>query len=216
MRLSVRAALLVVGSLLIAVGVATTFWTGLGPGPLDLFIGAVRIRTGMPLGLTLWAVVGAIIAASWVLGRRPGPGTLLSPFLVGPALQAAVTLLDRYDVPESMAVRITIHLMAVAVVGLGAGALIVSRLGAGSVELLAAATAARSGVAEHRTRMFLEMSCLAAGVVLGGPVGLGTVLMALTIGPAVVLGHRLIGGAVTASSLRVAPTIQPCAPWRGQ
>jgi uncharacterized membrane protein YczE len=211
MRLSVRIALLVTGSLLIAVGVAATLWIGLGPGPLDVFIVAVRTHSGLPLGVTVWAVVGAIIAASWLLGRRPGPGTLLSPLIVGPVMQIALSTLEQYDVPSSLAVRIVLHLMAVAVIGLGAGALIVSRLGAGSVELLAAAASRRSGRAEHRTRMAIELTCLTMGIALGGPVGVGTVLMALTIGPAVVIGHRLVDGAVTQTSQRVATTVTPSA-----
>lgn len=205
-KLSARIALVISGSLLIAVGVATILWNGLGAGPLDVFIGAVRVLTGLPLGLTVWAVVGAIILVSWLLGRRPGPGTLLSPLLVGPVMQWAVVTLGRYDVPDSFAVRVLVHLAAVAVIGLGAGALIVSRLGAGSVELLASAASARSGHAEHRARMAIELSVLVAGVALGGPVGVGTVLMALTIGPAVVVGRRLVGGAVTQTAERVAAT----------
>jgi uncharacterized membrane protein YczE len=202
-RLSARIALLVTGSLLIAVGVATILWNGLGAGPLDVFIGAVRILTGLPLGLTVWAVVGAIIAVSWILGCRPGPGTLLSPLLIGPVMQWTVVTLGAYDGPDAVALRVVIHLAAVALIGLGAGALIVSRLGAGSVELLASAASVRSGHAEHRARMAIELSVLAAGVALGGPVGVGTVLMAMMIGPAVVVGRRLVHGAVTQTTDRI-------------
>lgn len=195
--MAVRVALLVVGSLLIAVAVAVTLWNDLGPGPLDVFIGAVRVRTDLPLGLAVWLVVGSMIAASWALGRRPGPGTLISPFIVGPAMQVTATLLEQFEVPDSIVVRIGVHLVAVAGIGLGAGALIVSRLGAGSGELLAAAASDRSGRSEPRSRLVIELSVLAAGVVLGGPVGLGTVLAALTIGPAVAIGHRAVSTATS-------------------
>lgn len=202
MRFSVRVALLLAGSLAIAVAVAVTLWNGLGPGPLDVFIGAVRVRSGLPLGPAVWLVVGSMIVAAWLLGRRPGPGTLISPLIVGAAMQVTASGLGSVEVPDALAVRVAIHLLAVGAIGIGAGALIVSRLGAGSGELLAAAASDRSGRPEPRARMTIELSWLAVGVVLGGPVGLGTVLLALTIGPAVAIGHRIVDGAVSRTDAR--------------
>ncbi len=202
MRFSVRVALLVAGSFTIAVAVAVTLWNGLGPGPLDVFIGAIRVRSGLPLGPTVWLVVGSMIVMSWLLGRRPGPGTIISPLIIGVAMQATATMLESVGAPDAIVVRVVIHLLAVGAIGLGAGALIVSRLGAGSGELLAAAASDRSGRTEPRARMAIELSWLVVGVALGGPVGLGTILLALTIGPAVAVGHRIVDGAVAQTSER--------------
>lgn len=185
--------MLVVGSVLIAVAVGLMLWTGLGPGPLDVFIGAVRVRTGLPLGMTVWLVIGSLIALAWLLGRRPGPGTVVAPLLIGPVMQVVVDLLDTVDVPSALLVRIGIHLAAIAAIGVGAGALIVSGLGAGSGELLAIAASDRTGAPEPRMRLGCESMLLLVGMVLGGPVGLGTVLVAITIGPAVGHGSRLVG-----------------------
>ena len=191
-RLSVRVALLVGGSLLVGLAVGTTLWTGLGPGPIDVFIGAVRVHTGLPLGLAVWAVIGVVIAASWAMGRRPGPGTVLAPLVVAPVMQATVAFLEPIDVPGSIVARLAVHVAAVGMIGLGAGALIVSGLGAGSGELMASAASDRVGRPEPRVRLAIESSFLVVGVVLGGPIGLGTVAVALTIGPAVAIGHRLV------------------------
>jgi uncharacterized protein len=183
------------GSLLIAAGVAVMLWSGLGPGPLDVFIGAIRVRTGLSLTFSVWLVISSLIGAAWVMGRRPGPGTLISPFIVGPSMQAALSLIDRVEPPDSLAIVLMIHVAAVFVVGVGAGALIVSGLGAGSGELLAAAASNRSGRPEPRIRMGFELTWLVAGVVLGGPIGIGTVVVALVIGPAVMMGHRVVDAA---------------------
>lgn len=191
-RMSVRAGLLVAGSLVIAVAVAVTLWTGLGPGPLDVFIGAIRVRTGLPLGVAVWLVVGALVATAWALGRRPGPGTLLAPLIMAPVMQATVTLLEPIDAPRQLAARLVIHLAAIAVIGLGAGALIVSGLGAGSGELIAIAASDRTGRPEPRVRIVIESSMFVIGVALGGPIGLGTVAVAIAIGPAVAMGHRVV------------------------
>lgn len=212
MRFSVRVGLLIAGSFTIAVAVAVTLWNGLGPGPLDVFIGAVRVRSGLPLGPTVWLVLGSMIVLSWMLGRRPGPGTLVSPLIVGSAMQATATMLGPVGVPDALAVRIGIHLLAVVAIGLGAGALIVSRLGAGSGELLASAASDRSGRPEPRVRMAIELSWLVVGVALGGPVGLGTILLALTIGPAVAVGHRIIHGAVAQTTQRSLAYGAPASP----
>ena len=192
LRNSARIGLLGSGSLIIAAGVAVMLWSGLGPGPLDVFIGAVRVRTGLPLTWAVWLVVGSMIGASWLMGRRPGPGTLVSPLIVGPAMQVALTLLSGIEPPDALAVVLVIHVAAVFVVGIGAGALIVSGLGAGSGELLASAASDRTGRSEPRLRMAIELSWLVVGVTLGGPIGIGTVVVALTIGPAVMVGYRAV------------------------
>lgn len=201
-----RSALLVVGSVAIAVGVAVTLWTGLGPGPLDVFIGAVRTRSGLPLGVTVWLTVGSMVAVAHLLGRRPGPGTVLSPLIVGAVMDLSVGAMSGHEPPGGLAVAVAVHLAAVVVLGFGAGALIVSGLGAGSGELLAAAASDRSGREEQRVRAAIETALLVLGVALGGPIGIGTVLVAFTIGPAVALGYRSVSGLVAGRAGVPAPS----------
>jgi len=102
-------------------------------------------------------------------------------------------------VPGSIVARLTIHVAAVGMIGLGAGALIVSGLGAGSGELIASAASDRVGRPEPRVRLAIESSFLVVGVALGGPIGLGTVAVALIIGPAVAMGHRFVSRSVQLS-----------------
>jgi uncharacterized membrane protein YczE len=203
LRGSARLGLLVAGSLIIATGVAVMLWSGLGPGPLDVFIGAIRVRTGLSLTLSVWLVMASMIAAARVMGRRPGPGTLVSPLIVGPSMQAVLSVLDRAEAPDALVIVLVIHVAAVFVVGLGAGALIVSGLGAGSGELLASAASDRTGRPEPRLRMAFELTWLVVGVALGGPIGLGTIVVALTIGPAVMVGYRAVDGAVLSCRTRL-------------
>ena len=198
--------MLIVGSLLIASSVAVTLWTGLGPGPLDVFIGAVRNLTGLPMSVAVWATVGALIAVAWMLGRRPGFGTIASPFLIGPMLQAVYGALDTFDAPGSIMVRLVLQLLAIFGIGLGAGALIVSGLGAGSGELFAGAASDRVGHPEARVRPAIELSWIVLGVLLGGPAGFGTVMVAALIAPAVVHGYRIVDALAACSRRTVANT----------
>jgi uncharacterized membrane protein YczE len=199
-----RVALFAVGSVLIGASVAVMLWNQLGPGPLDVFIGAVRTRTGLPLTLAVWATVFSMLAFAWVLGRRPGWGSVAGPIVVGPVMQLVLTQLQVVPHPSSIVVRIAVQVAAVAFVGLGAGAMISSGLGAGSGELLAAAASDRSGHPEPRVRAAFELSWLVIGVALGGPAGLGTVIAALIIGPAVAHGHRAVESLVGLSRRQLA------------
>ncbi|BAN01016.1 hypothetical protein YM304_07020 [Ilumatobacter coccineus YM16-304] len=203
---SSRVALLVFGSFMISASVAVTLWNDLGPGPLDVFIGAVRVRTGLPLTIAVWATVGSLIVAAWALGRRPGLGTVASPFMIGPMMQTTLAGLEQFGAPSSLVVSIGVHLVAIAGIGIGAGALVVSGLGAGSGELFAGAASDRVRRPESRVRPLIESTWIVAGVLLGGPAGLGTVLVAVFIAPSVARGHRLVDGVAARSKHGLAVT----------
>lgn len=203
---STRLVLLLAGSVLIGVGVAAMIWDGLGPGPLDVFIVAVRERTGLPFAPAMWLTIGAMALVARLLGRRPGIGTLLAPLVIGPVVQVTTEILERFQAPDSTIAGVMIHIPSIGAIGVGAGALIVSGLGAGSGELLAAAASDRSGQAEPHVRLAIESSLVVLGVALGGPAGLGTVLMAVGIGPAVAGGYRVVDATVIRVRRRVAAT----------
>ena len=197
--LSTRVVMLLAGSSTIAVSVAFLLWNDFGPGPLDVFIGALRNLTGLPLMFAVWLTIGSLAAVAWALGRRPGFGTLIGPLVTGPVMQLVLSLLQRYDAPQHLVAKVAVHLLAIGTLGVGAGLVINAGLGSGTGELLAAAASDRSGRPEPRMRMLIESAWLVLGVLLGGPIGLGTVLVALAIGPSVARGHRVVGSAVSAS-----------------
>jgi uncharacterized membrane protein YczE len=198
-----RVVMMVLGTVLVGLAVALLLWNDFGPGPLDVFVGAIRNITGLPLMISVWLTIGSMSALAWLLGRRPGIGTLVGPFIAGPVMQLALTWFQRFDAPEHLATKSAVQLLAVAGIGIGAGLVIDAGLGAGTGELLAAATADRVGRSEPQIRLLLESTWLIVGVVLGGPVGLGTVLVALTIGPSVARGHQLVSGAVATGRRRL-------------
>jgi uncharacterized protein len=199
-----RVVLLVGGAVTIGVAVGVMLWNDFGPGPLDVFIGAIRTRTGIPLFGAVWLVMILMGATAWALGRRPGLGTLVGPLIAGPVMQATVAALDRLHEPGGPVVQIAVHVAAVIVAGLGAGALIVSGLGAGMGELLAAAASDRSGRPETSVRFACEATWLVFGVALGGPIGLGTVIVASLIGPSVAHGYRRVDALVAGSRRHLA------------
>lgn len=192
LRFGLRVLMLVLGSLLIAAAIATMLWNSFGPGPLDVFITGLRETTGISLTLAYWSAFAGMLALVVLLGRRPGPGTIVTPLILGPSVESLLSFVDQFDRPGSIVVQVIIHVAAIAVVGLGAGALIVSGLGAGTGELLASAASDRTGRPEPHLRLVFELGWLVVGVALGGPIGVGTVVFAGLIGPAVANGHRLV------------------------
>jgi uncharacterized membrane protein YczE len=188
--------LLVGGSLLIAVAVAAMLWNSFGPGPLDVFIVGLRESTGISLTLAYWSAFGGMLGLALLLGRRPGPGTVVTPLILGPTVESMLAVVDQFDRPGSVLVQVIIHVAAIGLVGVGAGALIVSGLGAGTGELLATAASDRTGRPEPYVRFGFEMVWLVLGVLLGGPIGVGTLIVAGLLGPSVANGHRLVNGLV--------------------
>ncbi len=203
-----RTAILIGGAFTIGISVAVMLWNNLGAGPLDVFIGALRVHTGLPLVLAVWLTVGTLISIAWMLGRRPGPGTLLAPFIVAPIMQTALAALKTFEQPDLLAVRIVIHLIAIGTLGVGAGAVITSGLGAGTGELLTSATAAKVGRKELHVRACLELTWVTIGVLLGGPAGVGTILVAFLIGPSVARGHLMVDSVKSRARQQVATTRQ--------
>jgi uncharacterized protein len=217
LHLSVRIAVLLIGSTLIAGGVALLLWTQLGPGPLDVLITAVAFRWDIPITFVVWAMAAVMIGLSIALGRRPGPGTFALPLVSGAMLPMFMGLWDRWTPPPGInPAVIAWHVLAVAVVGLGAGAVIASGLGDGMGELLASAASDRTGGAEALTRTGFEVTWLLVGVALGGTFGLGTVIVAAFIGTSVRLGYRVIAAALTplrrATTHSVSPEIATAHP----
>ncbi|MDP9464344.1 MAG: hypothetical protein M3P52_06955 [Actinomycetota bacterium] len=199
--MTTRICLLVAGAVLIAVGAAVTLWTGLGAGPMDVLILAINTRTGLAIPFVVWLVSGTLMAFATLVGRRPGIGTFLSPLIVGPVLGAVRVFLATVPPPSNTAAVIAWHVAGVATIGLGAGTVIIAGLGPGSGELLASATAGRTGRREPHIRVGFELTWLAFGLLLGGPVGMGTLIVAVMLGPAVANGSRAVD-LVTSPSVR--------------
>jgi uncharacterized membrane protein YczE len=210
----------VIGSVILAAAVGLMLWNNFGPGPIDVFIVALTEHTGLPLAVALWLTIGTMLMLAWALGRKPGVGSIVTPIVIGPAIQFFVSVFDAYEAPTALIAKVGVQLLALVFVGLGAGAIIASGLGAGMGELLAQAGADKSGQPPQLVRVGCELTWLAAGVLLGGPVGLGTLIVAVAIGPAVGRGSLFVNGilgSLTAAARRqihahAAPAMLPTPP----
>jgi uncharacterized membrane protein YczE len=174
-----RLAQLYGGLLLYGVSSSLLVLAGLGLDPWDVFHQGLSRRFGLAIGT--WAIlVGLLVLLLWIpLRQRPGIGTLSNVVLVGATMDV---VLGHVHPPHAMTARIACLLGGVFLNGVATGAYIGAALGPGPRDGLMTGLAAR-GHSIRVVRTGIELMVLATGWLLGGTVGVGTVLYALAIGP---------------------------------
>jgi uncharacterized membrane protein YczE len=171
---------LYIGLTLYGASLALQIRAGLGLDPWDVFHEGLSERTGLSFG-TIVIIVGALVLLAWIpLRQRPGIGTVSNVFVIGIAVDATLAVL-----PDAGPFGVQLALLASGILlnGLAGAMYIGAGLGPGPRDGLMTGIVARTGGTVGTVRTGIELSVLAAGFVLGGTVGLGTVLYAISIGP---------------------------------
>lgn len=184
-NLPLRGLRLLLGLVLFGGSIALMVRAGLGLPSWDVLHQGVSRRLGLPFG---WVVnaVALVVLLLWIpLRQRPGVGTIANVILVGLSADAALAVLPAVD---QMAVRAGLLLAGVVLNGIATGLYIGAGLGPGPRDGLMTGLAQR-GYSIRVIRTALELAVLAVGWLLGGTVGVGTVLYAVAIGP---LAHYFI------------------------
>ncbi|WP_380164553.1 YitT family protein [Jannaschia sp. R86511] len=196
---------LFLGLVLYGVTMALMVRSGLGLNPWDVLHEGLSGLTGLTFG-TVTVLVGVVVLLAWVaLRQRPGIGTVANVVVIGVAVDAALWLLPE---PEHLAVRIAFLLTGVVGNGIAGGLYIGAGLGPGPRDGLMTGLVRVTGRSTRLVRTTIELTVLAVGWLIGGTVGVGTVLYALAIGPVV----QLALGWFTVRAPRTAPVIAPTAP----
>lgn len=184
-RLVRRVIQLYVGLALFGASSAMLVQANLGLDPWDVFHQGISDQSGLRIG-TVTVIVGVAVLLLWIpLRQRPGFGTLSNAVVVGVAVNVTLDLLPA---PDALVPRWGLLLGGIVLNGLATGCYIGARLGPGPRDGLMTGLAAR-GKSIRLVRTGIELAVLALGFVLGGTVGLGTVLYAVAIGP---LAHVFI------------------------
>ncbi|PPK98092.1 putative membrane protein YczE [Kineococcus xinjiangensis] len=180
------------GLVLCATGVWLSLQAGLGVSPWDVLHAGVATWTGLSFGTVVAGVGVVVVVLSALLGVRPGLGTFVNILLIGAVLDLLLAASWLDGLPEAaLALRILALLAAVALLGTGAALYIGAGFGAGPRDSLMVACHLR-GWPIGVSRVVIEVSVVAAGWLLGGPVGAGTVVMALALGPATQVAFRVL------------------------
>jgi uncharacterized membrane protein YczE len=184
-RLALRGALLMGGLVLFGVTIAMMVLSGLGLAPWDVLHQGLSRTFG--LGIGTWSVlISFVVLLGWLpLRQRLGTGTLANAIVVGVVIDLVLWL---FDPPSGAGARVALLVGGVAGNGIATGLYIGAGLGAGARDGLSTGIAAR-GYSMRVVRTAVEAAVLVSGFLLGGTVGVGTVLYALAIGP---ITHRTI------------------------
>ncbi|WP_393055384.1 YitT family protein [Streptomyces sp. LN549] len=153
---------------------------GLGLEPWGVLHQGLAERTGISIGVVS-IIVGAIVLLLWIpLRQRPGLGTVSNVFAVGLAMDGTLAL-----VPEVHGLAARAGVMAAGIVlnGVATGLYIAARFGPGPRDGLMTGLHQRTGRSIRLVRTALEIAVVVTGFLLGGSLGVGTVLYALAIGP---------------------------------
>lgn len=172
---------LIAGLILCGVAYGSIVSAGLGLDPWDVLHQGISDRTGIPIG-TVSVLVSFVVILGWIpLRQRLGLGTVLNAILIGLTMDVVLQFLPEPG-SGSTAQRWGLLIAGLVIAGPGIGMYIGARLGPGPRDGIMTGLAER-GPSIRLVRTGIELTALAAGWALGGTIGIGTLLFALTVGP---------------------------------
>ena len=183
-----RSAVLLTGLCGYGLSMALMVRAGLGLDPWDVFHQGLAGHTGLTIGVVS-GIVGAAVLLGWIpLRNRPGVGTVANVFVIAATVDAGLAVLAA---PTSLPARVAMMVGAVLLNALSTVLYIGAGMGPGPRDGLMTGLVARTGWSVRLVRTGIETTVLAVGWLLGGTVGVGTLVYALGIGPLVQLMLRL-------------------------
>jgi uncharacterized membrane protein YczE len=161
-----------------------------GASPWSVLAQGISLNVNLSIGIiTILISIGVLIL--WVpLNQKPGIGTILNAIIIGLMIDVCIKYVPT---PENYIYQILLAIVAVITVGLGGGIYLVANLGAGPRDGLMVGLQKKTNFPIAAVRGSLEISVMSIGWYLGGTVGIGTLLFAFGIGPAVALGLFIVG-----------------------
>jgi len=180
---------IMIGLFALAVGIVSLLKSNLGMGPWSVFHVGVTHHLPITLGRVTQIVGLIIIVFSLLLEIYPGMGTLLNVVFIG----VFIDLINPYfPFMEHYFTQGASLVVGIVLIGIGSGLYINANLGAGPRDSLMLGLHKKTGKSIRLVRNSIEVTVLVVGFFLGGPVGVGTVVFALAIGPSVQFFLRII------------------------
>jgi uncharacterized membrane protein YczE len=188
LRWPVRLARVAVAWATISVGIAFMIQAKLGVAPIDSLIKGLSDRTQWNFGVVFIGVSVTFYALGWALGSPPGPASVVGSFVIGPAINAVV---QRLDIPSALSIRFGYYVVGVTLVAIGICLIVTTNLGPGPSEVLMLGLH-RKGISLVASRWIVDAAHIALGFSLGGPIGIGTAIFLVAMGPMIKFGLRYL------------------------
>ena len=171
---------LLIGLILYATSMAMQIRGALGLNPWDALHEGLTEQTPLSFGV-ITAVTGVVVLLLWIpLRQPPGIGTVANVLVIAVVVDRALAVIP---VAAGLPARTALLVGGIVLNGVATATYVGARLGPGPRDGLMTGLAGRTGWSVRLVRSGIEVTVLAAGLLLGGTVGVGTVLYALTIGP---------------------------------
>ena len=184
-----RSFILIFGLIIFGLGDSLLIQSHIGNAPWSVLAQGIANKLDITMGWSTFAI-STVVLLLWIpLKEKPGFGTVSNIALIAIAIQVGVTIFPSQD---SYLFGIIYCLIGIAMVGIGSSLYITCGLGPGPRDGLMTALHNKSGVRIGRVRLAIEGTVLVAGWLLGGTVGLGTLMFALLIGQSIAISLGVV------------------------
>lgn len=184
--------ILIVGLFFFALALMLSIYANVGANSWMVFHDGIAIQTPLSIGQASQAVGLVMIVISWLVGIRPGMGTILNMLVVGWFMDLIVWS-GLIEYASTLPTQLGMLATSILVLGLSSGMYIKAGFGAGPRDSFNLAMIELTNLSITVSRWAIEGSVVVFGILMGGQFGFGTIVYALLIGPAVGVGFRVFG-----------------------
>ena len=161
-----------------------------GASPWSVLAQGISLKINYSIGVITFSISIFVISLWIFLKQKPGIGTILNALIIAVMIDLSLKYIST---PESFILKIILAVFAVILVGIGSGIYLVANLGPGPRDGLMTGLQKKTNLPIATVRVFLEVTVVSIGWYLGGTVGIGTLLFAFGIGPAVAFSLYIVG-----------------------
>jgi len=177
---------MILGTIFAGFGIGGMIFAGVGASPLDAFFASFASRFGFTPGVVLIVFSFIFVAIAWILGTKPGIGTVFSFIGIGVFLDLALLFWTLLAVPSAFIISFTVWIFSFLIFALGVVLLLSSTLGASPYDQIVKSVSSRFSISLGRSRLFFDFSFVVlAFLILGFSalsfVNIGTVLILLSM-----------------------------------
>ena len=160
-----------------------------GASPWSVLAQGISLNIDLSIGTITFLISFAVLFFWIFLKQKPGIGTILNALIIALMIDLSIKFIPT---PDSLIFKLMLASFAVLSVGIGSGIYLVANLGPGPRDGLMTGIQKKTNFPIAAVRAFLEITVVSIGWYLGGIVGVGTLLFAFGVGPAVALGLYLV------------------------
>ena len=182
--------LLCLGLSLFGLGEGLLIVSFTGASPWSVLAQGISLHINFSIGIITFFISSIVLFLWFFLDQKPGIGTIMNIIIIAIMIDISIFYIET---PESYISKVIMAVVAVLIVGLGSGFYLIANLGPGPRDGLMIGIQRKTNFPIAAVRAFLEITVVSIGWYLGGTVGIGTLLFAFGVGPAVALGLFAVG-----------------------